>query len=178
MHPWFIHLQDCQSALTKIISARYDQNFLAIGECGLDRGISTAFSLQQQVFAQQIEIAEQLSKPIIIHSVRAFNDILHTKKTTKTNVAWIIHGFNSHPEIAKQLIQHGFYLSFGPALLKEKSQIAQVLPAMPLQQVFFETDAGDKSISAIYTAAAKMLNLDLAFLQKQIFSNFQRVFCL
>ncbi|MFM8341257.1 MAG: TatD family hydrolase [Methylomonas sp.] len=174
LHPWFIEQQDWQVSLQTVVNHR---NLLAIGECGLDKAINTPLELQMQVFKQQIQLAKQWNKPLIIHCVRAFNEIIQLKQVNPDLKAWIIHGYNGKPPMAQQLIKHGFYLSLGKALLTENSNAQHTLSILPLERLFLETDAAnDISISAIYAAAAKIAEIDVSTLKQQILANFQRVF--
>lgn len=176
IHPWHLDNQDIPAALLKLASTIEQDNFLAIGECGLDKSIGIDLSRQLNVFYRQIELSEQYSKPLVIHCVRAFNELLHCKQTVKAVQPWIIHGFNSHPQLAGQLLKHGCYLSFGHRILQDASHARQVLATMPAERLFLETDAADVSISEIYRAAAKIAGLELCELQRLILSNFYRVF--
>lgn len=177
LHPWFIARQDIQQGVDKITLALADPNLLAIGECGLDKMIVTPLDAQIDCFQQQIHLAEYAHKPLIIHCVRAFNEVMQLKKNSLASIPWIIHGFNSKPTIAELLLKQGCYLSMGKALLNPQSNAAQTLSKMPLQQLFLETDAAeDISISTIYAAAAKIVGLPIEDLQQQIFHNFKRVF--
>ncbi len=174
LHPWFIEQQDRQVGLQAIAN---HHNLLAIGECGLDKSIHTPLALQIQVFEQHIELAKQWNKPLIIHCVRAFNELIQLKQANPDLKAWIIHGYNAKPPMAQQLIKHGFYLSLGKALLTENSNAQQTLSILPLERLFLETDAAnDISIGAIYAAAAKIAKIDVSTLKQQILANFQRVF--
>ena len=177
IHPWFIECQDIDLAIETFKAYGNHPKLLAIGECGLDRTINTDLSLQTLVFRRQIELSEQLHKPLIIHCVRAFNELIQIKKSVNTSVPWIVHGYNNKPESARQLLKHDCYLSLGKALLNRQSNATQVLAILPLDRLFLETDdANDISISAIYTAAAKITGLTADALRQQIFSNFKRVF--
>jgi TatD DNase family protein len=177
LHPWFIAQQDCDEALKKLAAAAItDSNLLAVGECGLDRLIATPLSLQESIFRAQIKLAEEYSKPIIIHCARAFNDLLRIKNSEKVTVPWLIHGFNNNDHIARQCLGQDCYFSFGKAILMERSNARIVLQTMALDRVFLETDDADISISDIYNAAAKILSVDLAFLKTHIQNNFIRVF--
>ncbi|CAG1021384.1 D-aminoacyl-tRNA deacylase [Methylococcales bacterium] len=177
IHPWFIERQDRNLALQTLANASQNPKLLAIGECGLDKCIATPMSLQIEVFTRQIECAEHIGKPLIIHCVKAFNELIQIKKTCKAGPAWIIHGFNANPVLAEQLINQGCYLSLGRALLNPRGKAGQVLTRMPLDRLFLETDAAeDTQIGAIYAAAAKIVGLDIATLQEQIHGNFKRVF--
>ncbi len=177
LHPWVIERQDGRQAIDKIAKAMADPHLLAIGECGLDKTITTPLDVQMGLFQQQIQLAEQANKPLIIHCVRAFNELMALKKSGSAGIPWLIHGFNSKPAIAGPLLKQGFYLSMGKALLNPQSNAAQTLGKMPLRQLFLETDAAeDVSISAIYAAAAKIARIHLDDLQQQLMQNFKRVF--
>jgi TatD DNase family protein len=176
LHPWFIDRQDCQVALEKIIAVQDDPNMLGIGESGLDKAIDIDLAVQLEVFNSQIALAEKFHKPLIIHCVRAYNELLQCKKHSHNAVPWIIHGFTGKPELARQLVRQGFYLSFGQALLHGNANLCKVLSETPLEKLFLETDAAEISIRDIYAAAAKILGLELEKLQQQLLSNFQRVF--
>ena len=177
VHPWFLERQDIASAMRMLNHYRHHPRLLAVGECGLDKTIPPDLSKQIIVFRKQIELAEGWQKPLVIHCVRAFNELTQIKKAVKSTQPWIIHGFNNNPQLAEQLLKQDCYLSLGKALLQKQSNAAQVLQNMPLDRLFLETDdASDISISAIYDAAAKMTGLTIDALRQRIFSNFKRVF--
>jgi TatD DNase family protein len=177
LHPWHLDREDTETALSKISAANQNPKLLAIGECGLDKAIATPLAVQTAAFLSQIKLAGQLGKPLIIHCVRTFNELIQIKKSAKnTEIPWVIHGFNGNPALATQLIRHGFYLSFGAALLNPHSHAGKALSRTPADRLFLETDAANVPIGAIYAAAAKMLGLDIAILHQQILSNFKRVF--
>jgi len=176
IHPWFIELQNIDTAIQTIASFLHHPQLLAIGECGLDKCIDTALDKQIDIFSQQIKLAKQIGKPMIVHCVRAFSELLQLKKQLAPSQAWIIHGFTGKPALAEQLLNHGCYLSFVKALLQSGSQASVALLTTPNDRLFLETDAADAAIDTIYTAAAKIRHVDVACLQQQILNNFQRVF--
>ena len=69
--------------------------------------------LQKEVFLAQANLAEETHKPLIIHCVKAWADLIACKKAVKPEMPWIIHGFRGNGELASQLVRLGFYLSFG-----------------------------------------------------------------
>ena len=71
IHPWF--LDNWQAQLNAIATLASHPNCWAIGECGIDKNTSTPLPLQQQIFTEQIAIAEALQKPLIIHCVKAYS---------------------------------------------------------------------------------------------------------
>lgn len=177
IHPWFILQQDLQTAFDTLERFASNEYCLAIGECGLDKTVSAPMAVQIDCFARQIELAERLGKPLVIHCVRAFNELLQIQKASRSTVAWIVHGFDKNTDIARQLLTQGCYLSFGKALLREGGNAARAIKITPPNRLFLETDAAqDTPISAIYAAAAKMTGLNLDALQRQILDNFERAF--
>ena len=176
IHPWFIDRQTIEQSLRCMQALCEHANVIAIGECGLDKCIQTDLSIQMNVLNRQIDLSERFDKPLIVHCVRAFNELLQLHKQLRPTRPWIVHGFVGKAPLAKQLVNHGLYLSFGKALLDQHSHAISALQAIPLEQFFLETDDSACEISEIYTATAKILDLDLPTLQRQLVANFERVF--
>lgn len=176
IHPWFIARQDVDAAMQRLAEIVRLPAVLAVGECGLDNCIETPLETQVDVFVRQIELAEAAGKPLLIHCVRAFHELLRLKKRYGATRPWIVHGFAGRPELARQLLQQGCYLSFGKALLNEHHQTGRALQAVPPDRLFLETDMADVEIGVIYREAAKILGFDLPTLQRRIVANFARVF--
>ncbi|WP_395056444.1 TatD family hydrolase, partial [Flavobacterium sp.] len=80
IHPWFIDEERLESDFQIIESKLQEKNCLAIGECGLDKRIEIAFDLQQTVFEKQLLLAEKYQKPVVIHCVVAFQEVIAIKK--------------------------------------------------------------------------------------------------
>ncbi|MBB3187906.1 TatD family hydrolase [Microbacter margulisiae] len=116
----------------------------AIGEAGLDKTCRTGFVLQQELFYEEALLAAYVRKPLIIHCVKAWQEIIALHKTLRPSIPWIIHGFRGKPELAHSLLREGFYLSFG-----EKFNPASVV-LTPSNRLCIETDESDLSIDAIY----------------------------
>ncbi|MGR9045059.1 MAG: TatD family hydrolase [Gammaproteobacteria bacterium] len=176
LHPWYVERQDCDAGLRKIQDAIDDNNMLAVGECGLDNLTAAPLSLQESVFRVQLQLAERAGKPVMIHCVRLFNELLRIKKTETTTIPWIVHGFNAKPRIAEQLLARGCYLSFGKALLQDGSNAQRTLRETPLNRFFLETDEAEGALCGIYRVAAEIKRLDLSVLTVEMTNNFNRVF--
>ena len=172
MHPWY--LSDAID-IDKLQKAAIQPNILAIGECGLDKVCATDWNLQIRAFAQQIELANKIGKPIIIHCVRAWEEVMATLKQHKVSVPVIFHGFNKS-NIASRLIDNGYYLSFGKALLSNGSPAAEVISSIPANRYFLETDDSDISIADIYAAAATLRQTQPDDVILQLRHNFKTVF--
>jgi TatD DNase family protein len=176
IHPWHINEYNITEALSFIDSAASKQNVLAIGECGLDKLINEPLKLQEQIFIDQIKIAEKFNKPLIIHCVKAFDDLIRIKKENKISVPMIIHGYNNNEQIARQLLQNDFYLSFGKALLEDGSNAQKIFPQIETDKIFLETDDSDVSIKSIFEKAASLKNISINKLKEKTISNFNNVF--
>jgi len=176
VHPWYFN----DKALNQVNKFSKSKNCLAIGECGLDLmpQILDIFSLEEQieVFKNHMQISESIKKPLIIHCVKCFDKILQIKKQYHPQMPWIIHSFNKNTKLASQLIDAGFYLSFGVSIFYNKNSI-ESLKNIPLKRVFLETDdRTDYDIKKIYSRAAGIFQLNIEDLTNRITENFNIVF--
>lgn len=172
VHPWYISQPEQQ--LEQLAHAAHAKNVIAIGECGLDTLSQVDFSVQQQVFRQQISLANELDKPLIIHCVRAFSEALFLLKAARVPV--VFHGFNKKLSLARQVLEEGYSFSFGAAILSSQSMAAKVLEAIAESRFFLETDDGDTDIAEIYKAAARIRKTEEEAIILQVQSNFKKVF--
>ena len=175
VHPWKIG-KDVNEVLEEMDTICRNRRCLAIGECGLDKAIETDFDLQQKIFCEQIQIANGLEKPLIIHCVKAFNELIACLKKMDNKVPVIIHGFNNNKNIADDLLKEGYILSFGKALLEDGSNAVEVLKNVGRKNFFLETDDAKISIRDIYRKASEILGIEETILQQQLKNNYQRVF--
>lgn len=176
IHPWYIDQFDIPEKLNFIRSNISNKNIVAIGECGLDKLTEVQFELQEQLFIEQIRIAETHRKPMIIHCVKAFNELIRIKKENKVSVPMIIHGFNNNEQIAEQLLKENFYLSFGKALLINNSNAQKVFKNTGIEKLFLETDDSDVSIKSIFDNAAELKEMNVEELKEKIYLNFKTIF--
>ncbi len=175
IHPWKIVQANVATELSVIESKLPLKNCLAIGECGLDKRIEVPFDLQLEVFEKQLQLAGEYQKPVVIHCVAAFQETIALKKQWNISVPMIIHGFSKSEELANQLIDNGFYLSFGKYLLRNP-ELEEVFKTIPSDRFFLETDTIDEGIREVYQRAAKYKNIDLDTLKQNINTNFKKVF--
>jgi len=151
-------------------------NCRAIGECGLDRLRGASLDIQTRLFKQQAQFAESVQKPVIIHCVRAWLEIIDLKAEIQPSVPWIIHGFRGKAATAKKLIGSGFYLSFGESILSMNAVLAEIVRETPPDRLFLETDGGKCPIEEVYRVASDIKNLPLEKLQENLLLNFEKVF--
>lgn len=175
IHPWFIVEERVESDLQIIESKLQEPNCLAAGECGLDKRIDVPMELQQSVFEKQLLLAEKYKKPVVIHCVAAFQELIDTKNRLQITVPILIHGFSKKEQLAKQLLDNGFYISFGKYLLLNP-ELESVFKMMPDDRFFLETDTVEEGIQEVYALAAKYKNLNIKELQNIIRTNFNKVF--
>jgi TatD DNase family protein len=175
LHPWFLTKENAASGLEKISELIDNQYIIALGECGLDRLKGESLELQTRIFEEQIRLAEKKSKPIIIHCVKAFSEIIAIKKRLSPSVPLIIHGFNQNEIILKELIKHGFFISIGTNVLKNNSNAYKAVTEIPVNQLFFETDDSNMDIKMVYEQAALLLNLPIEELKAVVFNNFNNI---
>jgi TatD DNase family protein len=179
IHPWYLNV-DIETFKKQLISIQNHPNFLAIGEAGLDlrQEILTQNPLKKQkdYFQKQIVLAEQIQKPLIIHCVRCIDQLLSLKKKHQPKQPWIIHGFEKNKKPALQLLEAGFYLSFGASLYKSKTN-RQAFSVVPNEKIFLETDEQNKySIIDVYNKAAEVKDMQAQEIQFVISQNFNQVF--
>ena len=150
IHPWYIDAERQQAQLQTVETMLQHPNCLALGEAGLDRLSKVDFLLQRAIFIEQIHLSERYQKPIILHCVRAFPEILQLKRQFEPRQAWIFHGFNQKKAILEQVQLSGCYLSVGAAVLNPQSVISKLLPNIDLGSFLLETDDKAVSIQEIY----------------------------
>lgn len=173
IHPWYGKLQELDKNLKYLNVLARQENVKLIGECGLDKFKGEAMENQLKALEAQILLAEELHKPLILHCVKAFDELVALKKRLQPTVPMIIHGFNKKHEMAQQLINQGFCLSFGAAALKS-DEVAMALEKTETP-FFLETDEAEVSIVEIYTKVAEIKKISLDKLKDIIFANWKKL---
>ncbi|MEC3877027.1 TatD family hydrolase [Chryseobacterium salviniae] len=171
IHPKSINI-NCIEEQFSWMESNITENCIAIGECGLDSFADTDQKIQEEVFLRQIRISNELKKPVIIHCVRKFYELIAFKKYAEQPM--IIHGFNKKESIAGDLLKNNFYLSFGKAVLYNLS-LQNTLKNAPLDKIFLETDNDDFDISDLYLKVAEIKNISPEDLHQQILENLETI---
>jgi len=175
IHPWYINESRLESDLQFIETKLQLPECLALGECGLDKRIDIPMALQTAVFEKQIALAEKYQKPLVLHLVAAHQELITIKNRLNVSVPIILHGFSKNEQIAKQMIDNGFYLSFGKYLLRNP-ELRQVFLSVPNDRFFLETDTIEETLEEVYTLAAQYKGITIKALQTQIVDNWKKVF--
>jgi TatD DNase family protein len=141
IHPWYIDEDKIDAqfyALSNLLSTQ--TQILLIGECGLDKIKGPEYKLQVEVFNRHLALAVQFQKPIIIHCVKAYQEVLAIINQVQFNLPFIFHGFNKSLELAQQIIAAGGSISLGLRIQKDAAHIDKYLKALPKEKIFFESD--------------------------------------
>lgn len=176
IHPWHADSDTHKEELSLIEVALKHKNVVAVGECGIDRSVSNTISQQIEIFKQQIEIANQSQKPVIIHCVRAYPELIGIKKELKPETPLVLHGYNANMTQTNQLLEHGFIFSFGDALFNSKSKIPDIFCRIPEDSFLLETDDSDKSIEEVYERAEELRNISHEQLSTLMYKHFSRIY--
>lgn len=122
IHPWNV-FRFTSTDLLALRALAAEPQVIAIGECGLDPNLhdgpggcldrAEILAAQTPLLRFHYELSERLGKPLILHIVKSFPEIIALKKLWKPVQPWIVHGFRGKPQLARELLNQGFYLSFG-----------------------------------------------------------------
>ncbi|TRW27422.1 TatD family deoxyribonuclease [Flavobacterium zepuense] len=175
IHPWHIDTDKVDEHLAIIEQRLQLPNCLALGECGLDKRIEIPLNIQVEVFEKQLVLAKKYQKPVILHLVAAFQELKAIKNRLQPGVPMIVHGFSKNAQVAKQLLDNGFYLSFGKYLLRTP-ELSAVFAGVPEDRFLLETDTIEEGIADVYAKAALARNMDIDVLKSIVENNFKNIF--
>jgi TatD DNase family protein len=149
----------------KVLVMALHTHVLMIGETGLDKKNSSAsMEVQMEVFREHIRLSELIRKPLIVHCVKAFDELLSIRKEMKATLPWVIHGFRGGIEQWKQLTRAGLLVSIGkhydPTLIKELSPT----------QLLIESD-DTTELSTIYNLVSNDTGISVPELRQHVANN-------
>jgi TatD DNase family protein len=177
IHPWDVGESNSEKTIHLLEQQLSKKNCLAVGEIGLDKNFGTNLVLQKEILNQQLKLALKYNKKVlIIHCVKAFQEIVAFKNENPSNIIWIIHGFNGSGALIESLSKQGFYFSIGHLILNNKTHIARNIKLVPVDKLLLETDDKGLSIIDIYLEVAKKLNISYDELKNQIANNLNGIF--
>lgn len=170
IHPWYIDPEHLEFQLSYFYESVSHPDVVAVGEAGLDRLAVLPLEIQEEVFISQATIAEEKNKPLLIHCVKAWAEILALHKRISPRMPWIIHGFRGNRMLAAQLLNRGFYFSISDRFNEE------ILHLDLCSRLFLETDNRKIQIQEVYKKMASSLHVDLEKLGQHIRENVRNVF--
>ena len=157
VHPW-------RADETFVVPELKDK--IALGECGLDAACGVSMDKQLKVFTQQVELSEQEEKPLIIHCVKALDQLLRLRRELHPTMPWMFHGFRGKPQQLRSLLAAGFYISFGFHYNEESLNLC------PIERLMLETDANDCSIVNLYKDVTKLRGISMSSLCTAMAENY------
>ena len=177
----------------EVLSSSLDMHKVcAIGEIGLDNhwNYGTKES-QQNLFVQQMDMAEMHQLPIIIHSRESDKEMTSLLQSRTFSRRGIMHCFQGSKELALEAVSKGMFISFaGPLTYKANTEMQDIFKAIPLDHILLETDSPYLSpvpcrgktntplhMVHIYEAAASLRKMSMEDIIVQIESNFSAFIC-
>lgn len=170
IHPWFLTEANAETQWQTLREIVEIHRPIAIGEAGLDKLKGPSLEYQTAIFRKVALLAEEQKLPLVIHCVKAFNELIRIKQEIQPRQAWIIHGFRGKAPLAKELQRHGFYLSLGASFQ------AEAIIGISKKHLFIETDESETPVENIYLSVADALHIGLQELKEAIKMNVNAVF--
>ena len=154
IHPWQVG-RATDADFDRLAECARSDNILMIGECGIDKLRGGELSMQTGVLERHIALSEQVCKPLVLHCVRASNEFCRLRRVLRPRMPWVVHGFRGNARVAGQLLDAGFYLSYGERFNPE------ALAITPADRLLAETDESLLPIDEIHRrlAAARQVTV-------------------
>ncbi|MBB1474794.1 TatD family hydrolase [Shewanella sp. SG41-3] len=144
IHPWFVP-DDIDAAILKLDAMlhQYSNNkrLVAIGECGLDK-LHHWSDNQLLLLEKQLLLAQNYQLPVILHAVKAHQQLLTMLARFKLIKGGVVHGFYGNSDIAKRYVSLGFKLGVGALILNPSAKkLRETVVNLPLEHFLLETDS-------------------------------------
>ena len=177
--------------INKIEKLAQNDKVVAIGEIGLDYYWNKENKeLQKEAFEKQIDLANELELPIVIHSRDASVDTIEMIRTHKVNKAGIFHCCQPNQEMVRQALELGYYISFaGPITFKNSRNAPDVIKMVPLDRILIETDSpyltpepnrgkrnDCRNVKYVAQKIAELKNVPIEEIAKITYDNAKRIF--
>jgi TatD DNase family protein len=176
IHPWYIvpeHLDEWFALLEERVKL---PSVLAVGECGLDKLRGPSVDMQEIVLMYHVELSEKYQKPLILHCVKGYSELLDLRKRLKPLQPWVFHGFSASKEVMFQAEKDGFYFSFGISSLILGTKANDALRHVSLNRLFLETDERLIGVEELYLQVAEIRQIPIEVLRERILNNFLSIF--
>ena len=144
LHP--IHTKDAfrhaEFNEEKFLALARNKKVVAIGETGLDYYYDkSSKELQKEIFEKHLQIAQTVSKPVILHSRDAGEDVLTVLMSERPETKGVMHCFQGNWQYAKMILDMGLYISFtGLITFTKNMDTYEVVKEAPLDRILIETD--------------------------------------
>lgn len=141
VHPWYA--DKLSADWYEVLESFLKRNSSAgVGEAGLDKARHVDFARQTEVFHRQLEIAGRLARPLAIHCVRAWSDLLNIlRRSLPAKMRFMIHSFQGSPQMLRDFLSLGAYISFSwKSLQRDTEESIMLMRNVPLDRLLLETD--------------------------------------
>ena len=175
IHPWHLDETNSEALLAYIRRIASGPNLIAFGEAGFDKLRGPSHEIQLAVFSEQVRIAGEFGKPLVIHCVKAWNELQQAHRDLKPETPWLVHGFRGKKDLALQLVKRGMYISFWfDFVIRPESSV--LLKSLPPDRIFLETDGADADIRDIYAKVSADIGFSVDKLKEHILANYHGLF--
>ncbi len=185
-------IQIVDNELQEIENLAKNKKVVAIGEIGLDYYWNkNNKEIQKQVFIKQIELANKLNMPIVIHTREAIMDTMDILKNVKPTIKpGVFHCCPLNVELVKEALKLGFYISFaGPVTFKNSKNAREIVEMVPFDKILIETDSpylapepvrgtrnDSRNVRYIAEKIAEFKNVDVEYVANASYKNAVKVF--
>lgn len=163
---------------------KHKKEIIAIGEVGMDFKYSQDKEVQKEHFQKMIDLAEEIKKPLIVHSRKAEAEVIEMLSKTKAKV--LMHCFSGKKKLFERGVELGFYFSI-PANIVRSDQFKEWVQIAPITQLLTETDSpylghmkGERNepcnVAETINEIARIKKMDGHEVMNNIFMNYQRLF--
>ena len=156
IHPWYVPAaitSNVRCEMNVLSSLIGHPQVLAIGEAGLDKLADAPTAVQIEVFEYQAQLSVELGKPLVIHLVKAVEELLKLKQRLQPANPWIIHGFRGKPALAQESLR-----------------------TVPAGRLLLETDESGVPIMELYRRASEVRGIPLDRFMEDMQENIDKVF--
>lgn len=148
LHPAYLD-QHHEADLDQLGDWLQRERAFAVGECGLDYHVGGLdLDRQRSLFDRQLELARDFDLPVIVHALRAVEDVIMALRRVG-GLRGVVHSYGGSAEQAEHLWKLGFHLGIGgPVTYERARRLREVVATMPIEFLLLETDAPDQPLAS------------------------------
>lgn len=193
LQPEEISHTDLNKMFSLFEKIKVNKKIVAIGEIGLDyywEKDENTRKIQREIFIKQIDIANKLELPIIVHSRDALQETLDILKSHRPLKGGVMHCYSGPKEMANEFIKLGMYISLGgPVTFKNAKTPKEVASSIDLDYLLIETDSPylaphplrgtenkPSNVRLVANAIAELRDIEVKDLEEKIYKNASKLF--
>ncbi len=147
MHPAYLD-EHREGDVEHLADWLQDEQAVAVGECGLDYYVEGLdLDRQRAMFNAQLGLAKELDLPVIVHALRAVEDVILALRRVG-GLRGVVHSYGGSAEQAQRLWEMGFHIGMGgPVTYPRARRLREIVASIPIEFLLLETDAPDQPLS-------------------------------